>query len=176
MTMWRRPTGREKAQPRSGSSPDKFSTGCWPRATHTYPRFHARRTFPSGAALLRLPARICGFSADAAYHARLEALKQAGFALWDVLQQCAREGSLDSAISKRTEVPNDITGLLDANQTIDRICFNGAKAEESFRRHLLKSLPEERDFRLIRLPSTSPAHAGMRFEEKLDIWRESLVR
>ena len=121
-------------------------------------------------------ARICGFSADAAYHARLEALKQAGFALWDVLQQCAREGSLDSAISKRTEVPNDITGLLDANQTIDRICFNGAKAEESFRRHLLKSLPEERDFRLIRLPSTSPAHAGMRFEEKLDIWRESLVR
>ena len=121
-------------------------------------------------------ARICGFSADAAYHARLEALKQAGFALWDVLQQCAREGSLDSAISKRTEVPNDITGLLEANQTIDRICFNGAKAEESFRRHLLKSLPEERDLRLIRLPSTSPAHAGMRFEEKLDIWRESLVR
>ena len=38
------------------------------------------------------------------------------------------------------------------------------------------SLPEERDLRLIRLPSTSPAHAGMRFEEKLDIWRESLVR
>jgi TDG/mug DNA glycosylase family protein len=121
-------------------------------------------------------AQICGFSTDAGYHARLEALKQAGFALWDVLQQCAREGSLDSAISRCTEVPNDIIGLLEANLTIDRICFNGAKAEESFRRHLLERLPEQRDFRLIRLPSTSPAHAGMRFEEKLDVWRESLLR
>jgi hypoxanthine-DNA glycosylase len=121
-------------------------------------------------------ARICGFSADAGYHARLEALKQAGYALWDVLQLCAREGSLDSSITRSTEVPNDIIGLLVANRTIDRICFNGAKAEESFRRHLLGKLPDQRDFRLIRLPSTSPANAGMRFEEKLDVWRESLVR
>jgi len=121
-------------------------------------------------------ARICGFSVDAGYIARLEALKQAGFALWDVLQQCAREGSLDSAIARKTEVPNDIIGLLETNQTIDTICFNGAKAEESFRRYLLERLPDQRDVRLIRLPSTSPAHAGMRFEEKLEVWRESLVR
>jgi double-stranded uracil-DNA glycosylase len=121
-------------------------------------------------------ARICGFPADDAYHARLEGLKQAGFALWDVLQQCTREGSLDSAISRRTEVPNDILGLLEAKRTIDRICFNGAKAEESFRRHLLTRLVDEHDYRLIRLPSTSPAHASMRFEEKLDVWRESLLR
>ena len=121
-------------------------------------------------------ARICGFSADAGYHERLKALKQAGYALWDVLQQCAREGSLDSSINRSTEVPNDIIGLLEANRTIDRICFNGAKAEESFRRHLQGRLPDQRDFRLIRLPSTSPAHAGMRFEQKLDVWRESLLR
>ncbi len=121
-------------------------------------------------------ARICGFSVDAGYHARLEALKQAGFSLWDVLQHCEREGSLDSAISAGTEVPNDIIGLLEANLTIDRICFNGAKAEESFRRHLMERLPHQRDFRQIRLPSTSPAHAGMRFEEKLEVWRESLLR
>ena len=121
-------------------------------------------------------ARICGFAFDAGYPERLASLKRAGFALWDVLQQCAREGSLDSAISRSTEVPNDIIGLLETNQGIDRICFNGAKAEESFRRHLLENLPDQRDFRLIRLPSTSPAHASMRFEEKLEVWRESLVR
>lgn len=120
--------------------------------------------------------RICGFSEDAGYQDRIEALKQAGFALWDVLQHCEREGSLDSAISAATEVPNRIPQLLEEHQTIDRICFNGAKAEQSFRRHLLAQLKDQREFTLIRLPSTSPAHAGMRFEEKLEVWRESLLR
>ncbi|MEJ2307711.1 MAG: DNA-deoxyinosine glycosylase [Gammaproteobacteria bacterium] len=121
-------------------------------------------------------AQICGFAPESGYAGRLNALKAAGFALWDVLQHCERHGSLDSAITADTEIPNKIIELLDKHKTIDRICFNGARAETSFRRHLLRDLPGRRAFTLIRLPSTSPAYASMRFEEKLEVWRESLLR
>ena len=120
--------------------------------------------------------KICGFAPDASYAERLEALKTAGFALWDVLQHCERQGSLDSAISTESEIPNKIIELLEKHQTIERICFNGARAETSFRRHLLKALPDARQFTLIRLPSTSPAHAGMGFAEKFEVWRDALMR
>ena len=120
-------------------------------------------------------ANICGFDIDESYNRRLQALKEAGFALWDVLQHCSRTGSLDSSIAVDTEVPNRIIELLCKYPGIGKICFNGGKAETSFRRHLLADLPTDRDIRLVRLPSTSPAYAGMRFEEKLDLWREVLL-
>jgi hypoxanthine-DNA glycosylase len=156
-----------------GSTPHTLILGSMPgerslREQHYY-------AFPQNS-FWPIMATICGFPVDADYPARLEALKQAGFALWDVLQQCEREGSLDSAIAAQTEIPNRIIELLDVHRTIDRICFNGAKAEESFRRHLLNKLPEKRAFTFIRLPSTSPAYASMRFAEKLELWRESLLR
>jgi len=34
-----------------------------------------------------------------------------------------------------------------------------------------QDLPVDRELTLLRMPSTSPAHAGMKFEEKLMAWR-----
>lgn len=110
---------------------------------------------------------LIGAGSDLDYPARLDLLKRRGIALWDVLQTCERAGSLDSAI--RAEIPNDFEWLFRACPDIRAVFFNGQKAAASFRRFVLPvltgfSLP------LMVLPSTSPAHAGMRFEEKLAIW------
>jgi G:T/U-mismatch repair DNA glycosylase len=54
---------------------------------------------------------------------------------------------------------------------IGTIFFNGAKAESIYRREVLPTLSEPaRSLTLVRLPSTSPAHAGMTFEEKRKAW------
>ena len=95
-------------------------------------------------------------------------------ALWDVLQGCEREGSLDAAIDPRSLRINRLAELLRDLPDIERILFNGATAERLFRRHVLPQLTGQQP-RLLRLPSTSPAHAGMGFDEKLARWREALA-
>lgn len=114
---------------------------------------------------------LVGASPDLPYPRRLAALRRAGIALWDVLACCFREGSLDSAIVG--EEVNDIAAFVAAHPGIARICFNGAKAAESFRRGVdLGALP--RAIATHRLPSTSPAHAGMSRRAKLAAWRAAL--
>lgn len=106
------------------------------------------------------------------YAQRLQVMQNAHVALWDVLHSCERQGSLDSNIE--AEQVNDFEKFFKRHPRITRICFNGAKAEESFRRYVTgrQALPE---LHYTRLPSTSPAHAGMRYEEKLAAWRTSLT-
>lgn len=102
------------------------------------------------------------------YDRRRAALLKAGIALWDVLACCFREGSLDSAIVG--EEVNDFAAFLAAHPGIGRICFNGAKAAASFARGVdPAALP--RPVATHRLPSTSPAHAGMDRAAKLAAWR-----
>ena len=115
---------------------------------------------------------IVGVDARAPYDVRIDALRASGIALWDVLSECEREGSLDSAI--RAEVANDFGGFLAAHPRLRLIAFNGSKAEQSFRRHALPglgpALPE-----LRRLPSTSPANASQGESAKLEAWRGALL-
>lgn len=107
------------------------------------------------------------------YPERLKALTRRGVGLWDVLQHCERAGSLDSAIVPASEVPNDFGPLLDACPGLRAFCFNGQKAAQAFRRHVLPTLPPNvratLDFFV--LPSTSPANAGQSLAEKLNRWR-----
>lgn len=86
-------------------------------------------------------------------------------ALWDVLQACKREGSLDSAIEQ--EIPNDFIGFLERHPEITHIFFNGQKAAAYFKKYV--KLPKE--YQLQVLPSTSPANAGKNFESKLAEWQ-----
>ncbi len=113
---------------------------------------------------------LLGFSLGLDYPTRVAALHQAGIAVWDVLYSCRRQGSLDSAIEDDTLVANDLAGFLAGHPTIRHIFFNGAKAESCFRRHIKLAWPE-REMAFTRLPSTSPAHAGRSFEQKLAAWR-----
>jgi TDG/mug DNA glycosylase family protein len=104
------------------------------------------------------------------YRARLKILQDSGIALWDVLGSCIRKSSLDSRIEADSEVPNDINAFLLQHPGITQVFFNGAKAEQCFVKHVLPSL---RSFPLQyrRLPSTSPANAGISYEKKLFAWQ-----
>ena len=116
--------------------------------------------------------RLFGAGLDVPYEERKRILCEHGVAVWDVLRECYREGSLDTSIHVESESPNDIAGFLRDQPQVRSIFFNGSKAETAFRRHVLPQVAElEREFRYARLPSTSPAHAGRTFAQKLAAWR-----
>ena len=46
------------------------------------------------------------------YNQKLNLIKQNHIALWDVIQTCKRQGSLDSAIEKDSIIENDIINLI----------------------------------------------------------------
>jgi double-stranded uracil-DNA glycosylase len=114
---------------------------------------------------------LFGAGPDLPYAERVARLKAEGVAVWDALQACEREGSLDSKI--RSEVPNDFAVFFAAHPAIRRIGLNGGKAAASFRKHAAHFLPANAQVHL--LPSTSPAHAARGFEEKCAIWRAALL-
>jgi G:T/U-mismatch repair DNA glycosylase len=66
-------------------------------------------------------------------------------------------------------VPNDFSALFAKYPNITHMFFNGRTAEKTFRRHALPALPGDRHV-FACLPSTSPAHAVMRLEAKVQAW------
>lgn len=103
------------------------------------------------------------------YETRLQMLMSAGIALWDVLASCRRESSLDADIDAASICPNDFEGFFAAHPGITQVFFNGAMAENCFRRFVLPTFKPGL-IHFHRLPSTSPAHAAMSFEQKLRAW------
>lgn len=114
----------------------------------------------------RIVESLFSIPADEPYAERVRRLNEAGVALWDVCAAASRPGSLDLSIRRGTEVPNDFAAFLATHPHIKLICFNGAKAAALFREHVKLSVAVES----VDLPSTSPAHAAMSFEEKLKRW------
>lgn len=97
------------------------------------------------------------------YPDRLERLKARRIALWDVVGACRRRGSLDSAI--RDARGNALDALLDAQPSLRAVAFNGAAAARAQPRLAARGLAT------YRLPSSSPAHAGVSLEHKIAHWR-----
>jgi hypoxanthine-DNA glycosylase len=108
----------------------------------------------------------------ATYAQRVALIKKNRLALWDVLSTCERHGSLDSNIDPATIEVNDFNAFLAEYSQITRVFFNGATAEKEFIRRVLPRLPKDIVARLNlkRLPSTSPAHAGVKVEKKIKEW------
>ena len=99
---------------------------------------------------------------------RIALLTRHDIALWDVLESCERQGSLDSAI--RQPAPNDFEGLFRRCPRIGRILFNGGTAERLFMKW---GKPFLAGRYCQRLPSTSPAYT-LSYERKLALWRQAL--
>lgn len=105
------------------------------------------------------------------YEDKLHLLLNNNIALWDVLAFCERNGSLDSAIT--AEVSNDFPAFLQNHPSIKKICFNGGKAQQAFRKHH-KALFNQSDIKYAALPSTSPANASWRFPMLFEAWQSAL--
>lgn len=133
-----------------------------------YYAFRHNSFWPILRSLLRMPQA-------AGYDARLRALQAAGFALWDVLAECRREGSLDASIEHASARANDIAGLLRAHRHISLICLNGSTAATLFRRHVRKAQDLPAHVQVVTLPSTSPANARLNLQAKQDAWHAVLA-
>lgn len=97
------------------------------------------------------------------YAERLPRLLAHGVGLWDVLGECERVGSLDSAIRK--PAANDFDRLRELCPLLETVGFNG-QASGKFAAQFSVA-----GYRTIVLPSSSPAHMAMSFEQKVDVWR-----
>ncbi len=172
------------AEPRSGAAGPPSGVRGFPPLLGRRPRVLVLGSLPGAESLRRgeyyahprnafwpIMGVLTGAGPALPYPERCRALTAAGIALWDVLASGSRRGSLDVHILRDSEEPNDLAGLILREPGIRAVVFNGGKAREAFRRHISRLLPAERKLTLISLPSTSPAHAGRSFGEKLQAWR-----
>lgn len=120
-------------------------------------------------------AAIYGFAPTLPYPARVAHLLAQNVAVWDVARLCTRASSLDSDIVNASVIANDFGQFFTTHPEVEKVCLNGAKAAELYRRHVLRRVPEASRRSIIRLPSTSPAYAAMSFEAKLQQWRRGLA-
>ena len=127
-------------------------------------------------ALWKIMGELIGAGRDLDYADRIMRLNAHGIGMWDVLMSCHRPGSLDSAIVQATMEANDFGAFYLAHPKVSHVFFNGGKAAETYKRYVLPQLGASYAYlRYERLPSTSPAHASLNFQQKLDIWRKILI-
>jgi hypoxanthine-DNA glycosylase len=119
-------------------------------------------------------AELFAFDQQASYTERIRQVTSLPLILWDTLQSCHRPGSLDSNIDANSARANDFPQLLQRYPEIRVILFNGATSEKYFKQLALPLLGDDHDIELLRMPSTSPANAGMNFQQKLEAWRRIL--
>jgi TDG/mug DNA glycosylase family protein len=125
-------------------------------------------------AFWRIAGAILGFDPASPYEVRIARMRAAGIAIWDVLHSCTRRSSLDSDIVHTSAVPNDLPAFLGQHPQIRRICFNGAKAEALYAKHVMPRLAPGFEVHYLRLPSTSPANASVSLARKLQAWQAAL--
>lgn len=105
------------------------------------------------------------------FTARYHLAKNAGIAIWDVLSDCERQGSLDSAIVRHSPRPNALEALIAQLPQLAAIALNGKTAARYYRQYFGDAPCFQRIPSLI-LPSTSPAHAALSFDDKLTQWQQ----
>ena len=111
--------------------------------------------------------RICNTDnlQELAYSQKLTILLQNDIALWDTIESCKREGSLDSDI--QNEIPNDIKNLLKKYPNIKTICLNGNKSYSAFKKYFPDLLQK---YNCYKMPSTSPANARYSLDMLVQEW------
>jgi hypoxanthine-DNA glycosylase len=100
-----------------------------------------------------------------AYDERLGRLADRGIALWDVVGEARREGSLDGAI--RSVTANRLADYVATHPRLKAVAFNGKTASRIGR----AALSAIEGLQLIDLPSSSPAYTAP-FADKLERWSE----
>jgi double-stranded uracil-DNA glycosylase len=115
---------------------------------------------------------LLGSDSELGYQRRKEMLMENGIAVWDVLQSCNRLGSPDSNIKLATIKTNDFTSFFSEHKYIKRVFFNGRMAEKLYLKRILPDLNDRFSYLEYKcLPSTSPAYAFLKLEQKIEAWK-----
>ena len=102
------------------------------------------------------------------YEQRKKFLLERGIALWDVINNCTRKGSLDSEI--KYEKINDFAAFFSSYTNLRRVYFNGKKAQVIYEKKANVYLPV---IEYETLPSTSPAYT-ICLNKKIESWQKIL--
>jgi len=114
---------------------------------------------------------LFGFDRGLSYKDRIDVLKENKIALWDVMKECERTGSLDTGIKSKTIIENDFISFYNRFPDIRCVFFNGSKAEKEYIKRVLPRLSRIKyEIKHHRLPSTSPAMNRLSFKEKTFEW------
>jgi len=103
--------------------------------------------------------------ASQVYEERVSFIKSNKIAVWDVIDNCYRVGSLDSNI--REEKVNDFSALYKAYPDIKTVMFNGGKAYDTYKKWI--GFDPTTNLTFHKLTSSSPANTK-KYEEKLREW------
>ncbi len=98
------------------------------------------------------------------YSERLKRVLVHRIGIWDVLHACERQGSGDAAI--RNYQANTFARLRRLAPSLASVAFNGQTAGR------FAPTFAAGGFQVAVLPSSSPAHAGRTYEQKLTIWKK----
>ena len=103
------------------------------------------------------------------YEQRIQLLLAHHIGLWDSIQSCERQGSLDATI--KNEIPNNFEALFLRYPQIELVLFNGGKSFDVFRKRVGLETLNGRAYE--KMPSTSPIPGKniKSFEQKVMIWR-----
>ena len=86
-----------------------------------------------------------------------------------MIEECEREGSLDSAI--RHEKVNDIAYLIQAHPTIRMVICNGKKSYDLYQKHFHAiQIP------CMYLPSTSNANRTIKEQALFEAWKQAFKK
>jgi hypoxanthine-DNA glycosylase len=100
------------------------------------------------------------------YSEKKELLLKNKIAVWDIVKQGDRKGSLDTAILN--EMPNDIDVFIATHKKLKAIFFNGKKTELLYDKYLQR----KEKLHYYSLPSTSPANAAFSDEKLYEHWKQ----
>ena len=105
------------------------------------------------------------------YAHRVEKLMHHRIAIWDVLLSSKRPGSMDAAIDLASATPNDFQMFYDEHPMLEMLCFNGKRAAQLYERLVVpQGISTTDNIKFRTMPSTSPAYASMKLDEKTRHW------
>lgn len=106
------------------------------------------------------------YNKDLNYEEKINFLLRRNIALWDVIETCITEGSLDSKIKDPTF--NNINKFLNSHEKITKIFCNGMASYNYLKRQKI-------DFNnIVVLPSSSPTNT-MKYDIKFKTWKEEIL-
>lgn len=114
----------------------------------------------------KIVATITNDNLPITYEDKKQLLIKHNIGVWDVAHKAIRKGSLDSAIE--SEEPNDLNTFISEHRNLKVIGFNGLKSKSLYDKYF----NQKTDIKYITLPSSSPANAGISFEQICKAWAQ----